>query len=185
MIVTLDEIKEYLKIDPLDTTHDNFLNRWNGICQGLVEEFCNQRFEVVSITDEITDGTGEKVLYVKNLPIVSVTSIKYTTDYVNWQDFDGEIVNDRYAIYSTRKFPKGNANFKVTYSAGWQEPPKAIKRVIIEMVAQAWSEGPGLGLLNTGNVGITAGGSTSRSFRDVLIQRHFEILKEFRIQRAI
>ena len=185
MIVTLGEVKEYLKIDGADTIYDSFLTNWIGICQGLVEEYCGQKFEIVRIDDELVSGTGDKFLYVNNLPIYSVLSVQFTTDHLTWQNWEGTIWFDKYRIYSNKEFPQGTSNFKVSYQAGYLQAPGLIKRVIIEMVAQAWYEGPGLGTLGTVGLNISAGGSTGRSFKDILLERHLEILKPFKLERII
>ncbi|MEN3039702.1 MAG: hypothetical protein ABDI07_11265, partial [Candidatus Kryptonium sp.] len=176
MIVSLSEIKEYLKIDATDTIYDNFLNRWNKIIQSYIEDYCQQRFEIVNITNELADGTGRLYLAVKNLPIVQINSVHFTVDNLTWQIWEDSLITDGILIYGRKIFPKGKSNFKVSYTAGWAEPPEGIKRVIIEKVAEVFAEGPGQGRLGIDSVssGLT-GTSTSTRYKE-LSQRHKEIL---------
>lgn len=184
MIVTLSDIKKYLKIEATDTTYDSFLTLWLQKAQDLVEEYCNQIFEVKRFDDEIVDGSGSNFIYVKHLPLKRVISVQYTDDNITWNEWDGKIRMNDYVIYSDKKFPKGVGNIKVSYEAGWTNPPGLVYKVITEIVAEVWQEGPGLSRLGLASGGTSIQGSVSRNYRD-LLERHEKLLKTLKIERAI
>jgi len=186
MIVTLAEVKEYLKIDQLDTTYDDFLTRQIQAAQNWVEEYCGQRFELVNIVNEVVNGTGKLYLPLKNIPIVSVQSVQYSDDFgQTWKNFEGRVITDGYLIYSDKTFCLGVANFKVSYSAGWTVPPPAVKKVVVEKVAEIFSQGPGQGRLGIDAVSSSIGGGSINTRYIDLFEKHKKELEPFKIIRIL
>lgn len=180
MIVTLAEIKEYLKIDPADMTYDDFLNNCNEIVQDWVENYCQRKFEIVRIDNELTSGEGTRFLRVKNIPIHRIISIEYTYDYVNWNPYTWSISTDGLVIYGYYPFIKGFLNHRVSYEAGSPDIPAGLKKTIIEMVAEMFLEGPGQGRLGTRS---TSGG-VNKTYES-LFERFKSQLDIYKIDRML
>src|SRR5918912_3208358 len=86
-LVELEEIKAELKIDPEDTSNDDWLDRAIGQVSRSISSYCNRRFQVESISDLIyiqqdpypyqTPG-GVFALQLSRWPVKDVESVKQT-----------------------------------------------------------------------------------------------------------
>ena len=88
----------------------------------FMENFCKRRFKKSTYTAELYDGNGTTMLFLKEFPIISVTTIHWTYPAVA----DDLVDSTYYKIYHaggyiqrTAGWIKGYQNIKVTYEAGY------------------------------------------------------------------
>jgi uncharacterized phiE125 gp8 family phage protein len=125
-LISLQEAKEYLGIDNATTTQDAILSALlNGIGE-WVSKFLGRNLVQATYT-EYYDGDGADELMLKNVPIVSVTSVY--VDALRAFGSDTLIASSNYIVKKAVGILKawqlfgfwthGDANIKVTYVAGY------------------------------------------------------------------
>lgn len=146
MIVTLNEVKEYLNIDTTNSEYDNILTTLIVSASKEIERLCNQPIEVNDMV-EIINGTGNQYYRFSYFPINSITSIKYRSN-IN-QNFDDITAIDSnsytllkdgnlYVIYYEDSFKTGRYNYEIKFSQGYTVVPDEIKTIASEMVQVAF-----------------------------------------------
>lgn len=124
----------------------------------LIDLYAGQTFVTGSVTQQFTAYPGTKTIFTRRMPLNSVSSIVYypdgTTDpstvdsstYKYWSD--GRIRFNDY-LY-------GYAVYEITYNAGYQTIPDAIKQAAA-MLANAYAAA-----LDNNGVAVPEGGATTR-----------------------
>ena len=144
-MITLNDIKSYLKIDTASVTHDAFLLSLIGNAKGKIESYCNRSFEYETKT-EYYDGDGWDTLYVKGYPINSISELKYydstSGDYTDLISEAGD------TIANSVVFSGNEIELRKSYLFFESTEPKNIK--IIYTSGYKAETG-------TGNMSITAG----------------------------
>jgi hypothetical protein len=129
-------------LEPLDYTNRSpaekaYIDALIPVGQKYLEDYCKRLFEVTTYTDEVLNGTGGPMIFVKNPPIISLTELKIIwsfattdtgTDTINTYD-DAELLWDaasgkvqfkpRGGSSRPSSFPDGFQNVKITYSGGY------------------------------------------------------------------
>lgn len=88
----------------------------------FMENYCRRRFLKTDYTNELYDGDGTEMLFLKNYPIITIASIYWT--YV---DVAGQLIDsDEYKIYNSGGYVyraggwiAGHQNIKINYTAGY------------------------------------------------------------------
>lgn len=138
-LVTLAEYKTYAGIT--STKHDTIINFLIPRISQFVKNYCKRTF--VDFVDtprvEIQNG-GTPYLLVDEPPILSITSLQYSTDYgqtyttltkfTDWVD-DNNII---YPI-SDLEFPKKIRGYKITYSGGYNDVPTDLALAVLDMIS--------------------------------------------------
>lgn len=96
MLVTLEDMKVYLKIAADDETYDDILTDMITATGKQFDNYCKRDFEVADYTLYL-DGNGLDHIFLKNYPINEITSIHIDTDR-NYTD-DTEVTEDNYTTY--------------------------------------------------------------------------------------
>lgn len=107
----------------------------------LESKECNRKFEQDTF-EEFQNGTDEAYIYIKNPPIDSITSIKQIAD-------DGSetlLESDKYRYNAnigeicllSGCFQLGCNNYEITYVGGFDPVPRPIKKLIADMVMEAF-----------------------------------------------
>lgn len=128
-LTTLTKAKNYLGISGTD--EDTLLNELISGASKAIENFCNRIFGEAPYT-EYHDGRGRPSVVLKQLPVVSVTSVHDDID----RDFEaGDLVDaDNYIVdmvagiiilKNDATFADGVLNVKVVYTAGYSTIPEA------------------------------------------------------------
>lgn len=143
-IITLEQYKEYKKIN--STNSDDKLGAIIGSVNKFVENYCQRSFtdHYSSPKTEYFDGYNNNGIYPSEFPLVSVVSLKSSTDGgqsydVTLQPFiDYQIDNNAYRILSTK------ANFVTTlypinslqliYKAGYSSVPEDLRLAAMSLV---------------------------------------------------
>lgn len=193
-IISLNDIKSYLRIADTDDTQDDFLQFWiNAISDGI-ERYIRGPAAAQAFSDEIHDGDGTRKLTPDRQPVISLQNdfpqdVMFRDDpAMEWQvleDDPGCISIDptepwRIRLYR-EMFPAGRRNIKICYIAGYDPVPGPIVRVCIEAVAEIFKESAqGSGRL--GQHSRSVGGLHASSAIDVFIDlgdRHRALLAPY------
>lgn len=193
-IITLAQIREYLKKASGDTTQDAALQGYIDMASGAIERFIQGPVNVQSYAGEIYNGDGCAELFVDKRPITQlVTPQAADLQYrdgpgESWQTLEADvnmILIDakrpyKITLYQTY-FPRGRQNIRVSYKAGYATVPDDLKRVCLEMVAEIYSESSmGRGRLGQSAIsGATAGVNSTDDFYE-LAERHMKVLRRYR-----
>lgn len=72
-LTTLPKVKEYLIIDPTDTSKDSVLTRLINAASAVIENYCHRKFTSAQFTETFWDGLSK--VFVENYPITAIASI--------------------------------------------------------------------------------------------------------------
>jgi hypothetical protein len=139
-LVTLAEYKAYAGIT--STNQDAEINAIIPKASQLVKSICRRTFvDYVNDSKEEVYAGGWEKLFLKEYPILSITSVEASVDYgatytelVEFTDYvvdqeDGTIK----CIYAA-EFPKCVNGYKVTYTAGYESLPEDLKLAVLDLV---------------------------------------------------
>lgn len=201
-IVTLAETKTQLGVE--DSSLDATIETWINETSSIIEEYCQRKFVVQSISNEIHDGDGGNILYPRYFPIVQLSTedspdetqklkaLQYRdSPDSSWTDIETNInhifldTNKPYIELYDATFYLGKQNIKISYKAGYSTVPSEVKKVALEMVQIWYNEHKGGGdtLGKQGSTQSQAGGNFNVTWNDVH-QRWGKILDKYRV-RAI
>ncbi len=122
-LTTTQRVKNLLGIN--DTSYDTLLDQLINSVTDWIESQTMRRFKRGTYSNEVYDGNGEKFLYLRQQPVISVSAAQYRSGSLSsptWNDFnanDWELDTNRGAIYFPGKAPKGTRNLRFTYVAGY------------------------------------------------------------------
>lgn len=144
-LCTLDVAKTQLKISGV-SPDDTLIDRYISIASLWIEGQCGREFKSQTYTDEIYDGSGEDLLYVRHAPVTVVTAIAYrdaniwtaepfeASDLAYYdRDEQGEIwwIDGSY-------WPRGRNNVRLTYAAGYNPIPFDLQHGCALLVQSVW-----------------------------------------------
>lgn len=181
--VTVAQIKTYL--DETGTTWDTVLEDLLNECTLWAEKYCGGRRFFQSGTDvtEYYDGTDKNKIFLKNSPIISITSVSWASgdfDNPTWTAFlpASEYKADtRKGVLTFWNLPKGIQNIRVIYKGGYTTAalvPDDLHLAVKKMVAKEFNKRKSQGLLSEG----LGGGSIS--WNENVDPSLLEILDQYR-----
>jgi hypothetical protein len=134
-LCTEDNVREYLSNTLSIDDMDRIIVLINSTSQ-MFENYCNKTIVAKDFT-EYYDGTNSNHIWLKNYPIISVTSM-YFVDDINDETLipATDYTIDGVGIYYLSKFVAFPRNIKVVYRAGYATVPDDIKQVCIEEVVK-------------------------------------------------
>jgi hypothetical protein len=146
-IVGLDEAKAYLNIPSTDSTLDEELRRFIDASTDLAETYVGQVLGRRTFTDELYDG-GADCIRIRNPRALSITSVYengalvapsgYALDYTGQRLYrvgsSTLFANNSYGYWTA-----GFNNIKITYVAGYVNPPMAAKQGVMEILRHLWT----------------------------------------------
>lgn len=112
----------------------------------FMENFCKRRFLKTVYTAELYDGNGSTMLFLRNYPIITVTTIHWTYPVVADDLVDSTYYKIYHAggyIYRAGKWTKGYQNVKVTYEAGYDfavEIPPELQEICNALVNLVYNQ---------------------------------------------
>lgn len=156
-LVSLSEVKSYLKISALDLSKDNVLQGWISDVSRSIETYCENKIRKQSVLDELHNGDGTSELWTMFSPVTAIygatendklASVQYRNSPLDaWTNLATDartlLVDPNEAQFIELYdivFPTGRSNIKVSYYAGYDPVPSDIKLVCLEMVAMMWKE---------------------------------------------
>lgn len=120
-LVTLDQAKGRLGLDPSDTSQDDEVTRLISVATGQLEAITGGPLFSRTITDERVRTDSDLALILRSRPLVSVTSIKAVWSQIAISIFDLDIDYETAIIRRRSMWPflGGTNAYLVTYEAGW------------------------------------------------------------------
>lgn len=124
-LTTLARLKQFLGIS--GTTNDTTLEYIIDSCTDFIQTYCRRAFKLATYTQEVYDGTGSSILYLKNYPITTFTLLEYRdsddASSSNWSTIDSDeyfhIDNSGMLNYYPHTFLKIPQHYRATYAAGY------------------------------------------------------------------
>lgn len=146
-LVTSAEYKAYAGIS--STNQDATIEAIIPIASQLVKNYCRRTF-VDYIDDAKTEvfsgGSTISKFYLTESPILSISSVEYSSDYgqnytslEEYVDYavdqeDGAIVALPYSEDNSTVFAKAINGYRITYTAGYEELPADLKVAVLDLV---------------------------------------------------
>lgn len=142
MLMTLEDMKIKLKIDPEDDTYDVFLTDQINIVSEAMEIYCGRKFLRANYVEEFYRDEIKKdrvtEIYLHHYPVANVSSIiedeEILTDYRLVKD-TGLIRKNKYGFFSS-----SDSMITVRYSAGFQELPYTLQSVLVSLVGERYGK---------------------------------------------
>lgn len=144
-IVGYQEVLDYLNI-PAASADENEIRRFIDAATDLAESYVGQVLGRRTFTDELYDG-GADFIRIRNPKAISITSVYengalvqpsgYALDYTGQRLFRVGS-STLYAQNSYGYWTGGFNNVKVTYVAGYVNPPMAAKQGVLEIIRHLW-----------------------------------------------
>lgn len=141
-LVTRSEYKNYVGITSpnSDATIDALIPKISE----FVKTYCRRTF-VDYVSDakvETTNGGYGANIYLKEGPIIAVSSVDYSSDYgqtytslTEFVDYVVDIENDCItSLSSTGEFTKAINGYQITYTAGYETLPADLKLAIFDLI---------------------------------------------------
>jgi hypothetical protein len=145
-LVGLDEVKSHLNIPTTDTTLDEELRRFIDAATDLAEQYLGQILGRRTFTNELYDG-GTEFIRIRNPKVISITSVYENDALVSSNNYVMDYTGQRlyrigsgtlYATNSYGYWTAGMNNVKITYVAGYVNPPMAAKQGVLEIIRHLW-----------------------------------------------
>lgn len=202
-IITVAQAKSQLGITNTDL--DTVLGNWISWASDGIEKYLDNKVAVQSISNEIHDGDGTRILYPRYFPIVQLsTETSPTTAQKlaalqrrndvdsSWQDIETNInhvfVDSAlpYIELNDEIFWFGKRNIQISYKAGYSTIPGDIVKVCLEMVQMQYNEAKmGKDWLGKTSVNNNEQSGTNRnnSFSQKMEERWAKVLDRYRRPR--
>lgn len=179
MIVSLEELKAVLGIEPDDATQDDYLTRLILAKTAWVEGYTQRRFDTPIAHTQIARGTGEAELYLEwhlsdpdSLLIYRRPALERFREWellVEGEDWELSEANGNTVFFlrAWQVWPVED-EIKASYQGGYTEAPEDIKEVILSMASNQYlfeadsaSETAGLTSEKIGDYNYSLGSSSS------------------------
>jgi hypothetical protein len=151
-VMTLDQAKTSLNLDPNDDQYDDLLEGWVNFISDRIEKMIDNKAALQTVT-EYLDGTNCDTLIPTFYPIsaLSGTNEAERLASLQYRNLDGTWSNlmtseNKIHIYSYYiriddvVFPGGACNIKIVYKAGFSPMHGTIALVAREMLQMLWNE---------------------------------------------
>lgn len=157
-LTTSSDVKSYLDITA--STWDTLLANLVTNCSVWIENYCggkrfkNSGVDVTEYHDGDPNLEGKKIIFVRNTPIISVTSVSYASGSLSsptWTAFDAAsyyVRNDRGGQLIFDSLPQGNQNIRVIYQGGYSTIPEDLALACIQLIARVFNKRKSEGVLN-------------------------------------
>lgn len=199
-IISLDEIKDYLKIPLATGDEDDFLQLTINYQSTWIERQIRNKVVSQLISNEYSYWTGRNIIRTQYFPIISLTVLQYLNTSDVWTDLlttigDAILTNPENCVshennsfhielpdgYTSPTLNGDNAlNLKKSYNAGYAVIPTELHDVCLERVVDYFKQSrrgkDRFGIQNESISGTVQGGSTS--YID-FSPRHKEMMKPF------
>lgn len=147
MLVSLADMKAYLGIDSEDTTYDAFLTLQLEIISEAVEGYCARKFEAATWIQKIfkEDSLNKKDIYLYHYPLTTLTSVtKSDLEEIPLAEVVSHLpmaMLRRVGVCNqfTDMF-QDNTWIEVEYEAGYAIIPAPIRKVVYDLVSEAYSK---------------------------------------------
>jgi hypothetical protein len=157
-LITTSEFKLFLDIQV--STWDTLIDSLVTSCSVWIENYCgglrfkNSGSDVTEYYDGETQDDDRMSIFVKNIPIISVTSVASASGSYSsptWTNFDAAndyVVNRQTGQISFFSLPEGKQNIRVIYQGGYSSVPEDLKLACLELVARTFNKRKSFGVSN-------------------------------------
>jgi hypothetical protein len=144
-IVGYDEVLEFLNI-PAASANENEVRRFIDASTDLAETYVGQVLGRRTYADELYDG-GTEFIRIRNPKAISITSVYENGALVSSSNYVLDYTGQRlyrigsgtlYATNSYGYWTQGMNNIKITYVAGYVNPPMSAKQGVLEIIRHLW-----------------------------------------------
>ena len=160
--VSLSEVKTHLNISATDTSLDEELRLFMDAATDLAEGYLGIIIGQRTYTSELYDG-GNEFLRIRNPKVLSIASVYENDQLLNSGQYVIDPTGQRlyrigsgtlYATNSYGYWTAGMNNVKITYTAGFTNPPAAIRQGVLEIIRHLWqTQRGGINVMNRNNSG--------------------------------
>jgi hypothetical protein len=164
-LVSIDDVKAYLGGD-LQSNDDSVLTRLITAASAFFTTACGNPILARSYV-ELYDGKGSTRLYLRNTPVIAVTSVAIDEVPIPASIAvadPGWVQNGNVIILFGYWFSRGYANVAVSYQAGYAATPADVAEAVIELVGLRYRGKDRLGKASESMGGIA---TTSYTQKDV------------------
>ena len=141
-LITAAEYKAYKGIN--NPNQDAEINAIIPKISSLVKNYCRRSFIDYYEDPKVEQFSGSSnptEYYIRETPLVSISSVEYSTDYgntyttlVNLVDYVYDTTKEAIIPLSTKEFdPKPNS-YRITYKAGYEVVPEDLKLSLLDLV---------------------------------------------------
>jgi hypothetical protein len=140
-----DEVLEYLNI-PAASANENEIRRFIDAATDLAETYVGQVLGRRTFTNELYDG-GTEFIRIRNPKAISITSVYENDALVSASNYVLDYTGQRlyrigsgtlYATNSYGYWTAGMNNVKITYVAGYVNPPMSAKQGVLVIIKHLW-----------------------------------------------
>jgi len=140
-----DEVLEYLNI-PTASANENEIRRFIDAATDLAETYVGQVLGRRTFTNELYDG-GTEFIRIRNPKVISITSVYENDALVSSSNYVLDYTGQRlyrigsgtlYATNSYGYWTAGMNNVKITYVAGYVNPPMSAKQGVLIIIKHLW-----------------------------------------------
>jgi len=140
-----DEVLEYLNI-PTANANENEIRRFIDAATDLAETYVGQVLGRRTFTNELYDG-GTEFIRIRNPKAISITSVYENDALVSSSNYVLDYTGQRlyrigsgtlYATNSYGYWTAGMNNVKITYVAGYVNPPMSAKQGVLVIIKHLW-----------------------------------------------
>jgi hypothetical protein len=144
--VSLSEVKTHLNISATDTSLDEELRLFMDAATDLAEGYLGIIIGQRTYTSELYDG-GNEFLRIRNPKVLSIASVYENDQLLNSAQYVMDPTGQRlyrigsgtlYATNSYGYWTAGMNNVKITYTAGFTNPPAAVRQGVLEIIRHLW-----------------------------------------------
>jgi hypothetical protein len=132
------DIKPWLGIDVLNTTHDSVLNVINAAMEQAIKNYTEQEFALSVVVGEVLDANQSDQLIPRNYPIVSVQNIYFFTSpdgsngsLIDPSDYQ---VLPNAIVFQGKNTPFGRSRIAIDYTWGYDGLPDDVKLCMLQSV---------------------------------------------------
>ena len=145
-IVALDEVKAHLNIPAANTDLDEELRRFVDAASDLAENYVGCVLGRQVFTDELYDGNTD-IIRLRNPRALSITSVYESGTLLTSTNYAVDSSGQRISRITTGSiagpnyfgiWAPGANNIKISYVAGFINPPAAAKQGVLEIIRHLW-----------------------------------------------
>lgn len=140
-IIKLEELRQYLFL-PVKSDGDKDMDNMKFLITAVsaaIDERVGYSVSGIKGTTEKYDGTGKRYLYLKNVPVTAITSVKENGNLLAATEYYVDLVTGVLTIRDGLSFNSGFQNWEVAYNYG-ANPSEDIKLACKIWCAYLWKQ---------------------------------------------
>jgi hypothetical protein len=141
-LTTVANVQQWLGLNP--GTDDQLLARMVTSISSTIQSWLNRKLVSMQFT-ESRDGHGGAVMYFRDYPVTSVSSVVVDSQVIPASP-NGDVTQPGYTFNEIGlflhgyRFNRGRGNVALAYTAGYTQIPSDIEQAVIETIAMRYRE---------------------------------------------